>query len=584
MIYQLFKIGLIAVCISFLLSLQTEALEGFYTDIYIAGFVLDDKGRGIPGAAITVTHEHEKLFALRSTEAGWFESNRPLTSEYLSKKISLTVLKVGFEFAQERLLLKKVDNFIVFHLKPLTEVPINVPNEGLATGVVYGYIRDVINNRPLPAAKVSLNVDDKEIAVGYSRESGYFTLNHAVKYRNQLATYIVTHLDFEEEKGQVKLEQQNDVIRVGLFPKTGYRFITSYPLSLPFAEPPPDTEILLYGKNENYLQVSAHWGTNSKQALIGPDFWKLNLPSPHANDYDTLSFVFITKIEGLEIAKRDAILNTFLQPCTDYLDSKDVKLVEKLDQKLSAIITRTIDYKLRNTQETTEILKNIKNDLETFDPRFRDKISLLDQIEARIQQIEISRQEKGEPLLYKKFAVGLGTTPLLLINGKSWTAGIKNVDILFSWFPYKTVQWKLDFKSRFSLDFGLGLSSTRHIDAPGLSYSKMITLDHEEAISRIKNIEDGEMLKEAERTIRNDGVINAEFAFESWHVRFGGSYRIYRFFQLQTGVAILKMKLDWIDLVYPFDELPFDYDYLENTISKTRWSVYIGIGIPVLYF
>ena len=217
--YQLLRISLISVCIFFLLPMRTVAVERLPIEIYIAGFVLDDRDQGIPGAAITVTYEHEKLFALRSTDSGWFESTRPLTDEYLGKEIALTVLKVGFEFAQKQHLLKEVENFIVFHLKPLEEVPIKVPKESLASGVIYGYVRDLMNNQPLPGAKVTFVIDEIETVSVSSRDSGYFRLSFPAKHLNKLATYTVTYPDLEENKGQVRLGQQNDVIRISLFPK-----------------------------------------------------------------------------------------------------------------------------------------------------------------------------------------------------------------------------------------------------------------------------------------------------------------------------------------------------------------------------
>ena len=84
-------------------------------------------------------YKNRKLFALRSTEAGWFESTKPIPGEYVNKEIRLTVLKRGYRFKNKYFNLKELDNFIIFHLEPL-DVEVYSTRDTLATGVVYGYI------------------------------------------------------------------------------------------------------------------------------------------------------------------------------------------------------------------------------------------------------------------------------------------------------------------------------------------------------------------------------------------------------------------------------------------------------------
>jgi hypothetical protein len=187
---------------------------GMPNNLYIAGFVFDDQEQGVTEAEIVVEYQNRKLFSLRSTEAGWFESTTPIPVEHIGKQIRLTVLKRGFRLQSKDLTLKKLDNFVVFHLKAIKDIPVISYSDALATGVVYGYIYHPSHDKPLTGAKASLKIDKTVIDVSFSRDSGYFTLNYPIKYFGENATLIIEHPKYDVYKDSIQLSQQTAIKRI----------------------------------------------------------------------------------------------------------------------------------------------------------------------------------------------------------------------------------------------------------------------------------------------------------------------------------------------------------------------------------
>ena len=187
---------------------------GLPDNLYVAGFVFDDQEQGVTEAEVVVEYENRKLFSLRSTEAGWFESTTPIPAEHIGKPIRLTVLKRGYRLQSKDLTLKKLDNFVVFHLKAIKDIPMISYKDALATGVVYGYVYHPSHDKPLTEAKAILKIDKTVIDVSFSRDSGYFTLNYPIKYFGKTATLIIEHPKYDVYKDTIKLSQQTSIKRI----------------------------------------------------------------------------------------------------------------------------------------------------------------------------------------------------------------------------------------------------------------------------------------------------------------------------------------------------------------------------------
>jgi hypothetical protein len=190
------------------------AQDNLPRNLYVAGFVFDEHGEGVSGAEIVVEHKNRKLFSLRSTEAGWYESTKPVPVDYLDQVVRLTVLKRGYRLQSQNHILKTADNFVVFHLKPIVDVPNYGAKDALATGVFYGYVSHPSQDSALSGAKATLKIDGKDIDVSFSRDSGYFTLNYPIKYFNQPATLVVEHPRYQTYEENITLSPQTTVKKI----------------------------------------------------------------------------------------------------------------------------------------------------------------------------------------------------------------------------------------------------------------------------------------------------------------------------------------------------------------------------------
>jgi len=328
--------------------MQLKAYEGLHQYIYFTGFVLDQNGQGVSGVKIYAIYDNQEIFKepLQTYAAGWFETRIPLTEEYIGKEIKLYAQKSGFKIADNAdkpLLLKETYNFVTLNLEPVEGLSPKISGERDPLAYVFGYINNPIDNLPIPGARVSLNVDGNEISVDRSRDSGYFTLHFdAKKHLNREATIIVVHQTFNKEETEyVILKRQNDLVKIDLFPQ-GYLFITSFPAILSPVKYPHAERIMIYGKrDENYSNVFAKWGQNSRQARVVPsntNLWAINLPVLDKSNINKLSFSFTKNLHEVDAPKKNEIIEAFFNKHTDCFDSTDDKIsVANLRKNLNYI-------------------------------------------------------------------------------------------------------------------------------------------------------------------------------------------------------------------------------------------------------
>lgn len=172
--------------------------------IYIGGFVrqkiMDDQleqYRGVEDAIITVTYEGEWLYDLRTTENGWYESSQPIKAACMIGQIlNLSFLKYQFFIKNEPVELKTGLNKLDVELVPVFEGGITRDYyQEPPTRTFYGHVIDD-NKQILPGSRASLIVNDEEISVGYSRDSGYFSINYAGKYQGEEGNLLVEKFSY----------------------------------------------------------------------------------------------------------------------------------------------------------------------------------------------------------------------------------------------------------------------------------------------------------------------------------------------------------------------------------------------------
>ena len=198
-----------------LASAVSGPLEENIFHLYIGGFVLNKQtGEGVPGANIIFEHENEKLFDIQTTDAGWFESNQPISKDLIEEKIRLTVMKFGFQVISKIIVLKRSDNYITMDLEPLQDVFSVDSKRKYPTGVLYGQVLHPLSRQPIPGAKISLLMEDEPVDISFSRDSGYFTINYPMKYEGHTAIYRIEHPKYEVYKKKITIDQENRFIQI----------------------------------------------------------------------------------------------------------------------------------------------------------------------------------------------------------------------------------------------------------------------------------------------------------------------------------------------------------------------------------
>lgn len=207
-------------------SITLENSNTGFGRIYIAGFVVDEKGQGIPDVHVDIENKNQLIMTMRSMQDGWFESARGLDIPKIGLDIRVTLTKPGYDFLSN---IVKIDsNNHIFKCQLIT-LPGYHPltrYEDQPTLPLYGYVQkpESQGGTNLAGAKIYLlkpssnkiseNIDSGIVDMSISRDSGFFTLHYDYSLRNSHSEYtlLVEHPEYNLWPEQVKLAQQSQPI------------------------------------------------------------------------------------------------------------------------------------------------------------------------------------------------------------------------------------------------------------------------------------------------------------------------------------------------------------------------------------
>lgn len=186
-------------------------------DIYIAGFVVDNRGLKLNDVTVIIEHDYKEYGSVKTNIDGWFEIGIPLPRRLVGEKIKVTFLKTGYQFVTQEPEIVEGKNFMDnVTLSPLSGyVPVE-PVEEKSFKQVYGYVLDPRSGRPLPGARLTYKIhksgetysvlgilegDPDYYSVTATKNNGYFTISYPVAYEasnsNYVHTMVIEHPDFD---------------------------------------------------------------------------------------------------------------------------------------------------------------------------------------------------------------------------------------------------------------------------------------------------------------------------------------------------------------------------------------------------
>lgn len=182
---------------------QSDAMKETLQKIYIAGFILDEHGRGISEVDIIVEHKNRKIMSLRSMQGGWFEAARGLLVGKEGLKIRLVLLKAGYDYLTVVEKISSENHIFKFTIASLPGYLPPAIHEDVPTLPLYGFIENPNSNGVgLAGSKITLldshrakltEIKNKKIYdVAVSRDSGFFTINYEADLRNTNKKYRLT--------------------------------------------------------------------------------------------------------------------------------------------------------------------------------------------------------------------------------------------------------------------------------------------------------------------------------------------------------------------------------------------------------
>lgn len=212
--------------------------------VYIAGFIKDNETNDeVSGAIVVVTHDHKKIFSVRSVQGGWFETLTPLDKAVLSEikdstnhKTKITILKRGYYLYENDVIIN--NNQIMFDIK-LTRIKGVVSNNESTTyptSVKYGYVYNNSSQlkEPVKGAVIVIekksNDDPSIVSSAVTRDSGYFSLYYPKKEENNNnMQYTLEHYQHNTEHDSISLDGKNEL---SIIPITQDKFSFSIGLGL----------------------------------------------------------------------------------------------------------------------------------------------------------------------------------------------------------------------------------------------------------------------------------------------------------------------------------------------------------------
>lgn len=222
-------------------------------DIYIAGHILEKEqvyNRGISNAVITVTHKGKWLYDLRTSDTGWFESSRVLKLPP-NQELYLTILKPQYEILTKKILVREGKNYLDITLHSMfTTKKSNEINQSMPTESFHGFVSTDgdASVKILQGAHVSLVVNNKEVAVSYTRDSGYFTINYDTKFIGTKGVLRVQKFSYKSTEYQILISPTLSLQDVKLVYREPIKWAVGFRSSLTLVE--KNEEI------ENYLGVA----------------------------------------------------------------------------------------------------------------------------------------------------------------------------------------------------------------------------------------------------------------------------------------------------------------------------------------
>lgn len=212
----------IFIVIAVTIELSTVAYANCTKDvgnIYIYGFVTDNKNNGLANVTVVITDQENKLFSLRTSSQGWFETPSPLDNYHCNRELRITAIKSYYELTSTT---QTVDDIGIFHTIKMAPVSdsYNTPDYSTSTSdVLYGHIFDDQSHSPIRGAVITVyDKDDIPFGSAVTRESGNFSLYYPNKpeYADRIFDYTVNHNLHDSRQNTATLENSTDRLKVGL--------------------------------------------------------------------------------------------------------------------------------------------------------------------------------------------------------------------------------------------------------------------------------------------------------------------------------------------------------------------------------
>jgi len=184
--------------------LSVSAAEGLTTlrqkpDVYIAGYVHDDKGKGVEGATVIISSEQNKVSTLRTGQAGWFETSSPLSRSLHGRKLFITVFRRGYGVASKTIVnLDEKNKPFTIDLGKITDPDYRTVYIQSPYNVLYGRVSDKKSDIKIKGAIITLKKGNELLGGAVTRDSGYFSLYYPKTISGPIS-YQVVHERFNTE-------------------------------------------------------------------------------------------------------------------------------------------------------------------------------------------------------------------------------------------------------------------------------------------------------------------------------------------------------------------------------------------------